>query len=400
MSEDSSNIIEQLPSVLFRTDKDGTLTWWNSAAARKLLSISEKKPEIGDSILDKSFLWANEKIREGLRSCTETKDKTPIDDVPYHSEQEGDGFLAFNLYPAMGGHGEIDTVLWFGADITARIQMETQLQQAQKLEAVGQLATGVAHEINTPTQYVSDNLRFIRDSFQDHDGIVVLFLELLEMVKKKDYDACVEQADKIESAMEAVDLPYLREEVPQALQQSLEGTAHITKIVSAMKEFAHPNVEDKTDCDINHLIETSLTVSSNEWKYVADLVTELQSLPRIPCIPGLLNQVFLNLIVNAAHAMADKAGKTDPQKKGTLRIVTQLKEDNVDITIADNGGGIPEEIRQRIFDPFFTTKEPGRGTGQGLAIAHAVIVEKHGGTIRVDSTVGQGTSFTLSLPID
>jgi signal transduction histidine kinase len=180
----------------------------------------------------------------------------------------------------------------------------------------------------------------------------------------------------------------------------MEGMAHVTKIVCAMREFSHPGGEDKTAIDLNKAIETTTTITRNKWKYVAEIVTDFDpNLPPIRGFPGELNQAILNLLVNAAHAIGEVVGDGSKQK-GTISLRTRYEDDGVTIRIHDTGPGIPEAIRPRIFDPFFTTKEVGKGTGQGLAIVHAVIVEKHGGTIALETEVGQGTTFILRLPLD
>jgi signal transduction histidine kinase len=205
---------------------------------------------------------------------------------------------------------------------------------------------------------------------------------------------------RLEDGLQEADVDYLIEEIPPAIEQTLQGVERIGKIVRAMKEFSHPGQQEKTAIDINKAIESTITVARNEWKYVADMVTVFDDdLSAVPCLPGEFNQVILNLIINAAHAIADVIDSQSTEK-GLIRISTCKKEDFAEVIISDSGGGIPEDIRQRIFDPFFTTKEIGRGTGQGLAIAHSVIIEKHGGTLNLDSTVGEGTTFTICLPLE
>ncbi len=184
-----------------------------------------------------------------------------------------------------------------------------------------------------------------------------------------------------------------------AIQQSLEGLDHVTHIVRAMKEFSHPGNKEKKTYDINKAIKNTITVTRNEWKYIADMVTDFDStLPPLSCLPGDFNQVLLNIIMNAAHATADFVGD-NPGKKGTIAVSTHNDDQWAEIRIRDTGSGIPEKIRSRIFDPFFTTKEVGRGTGQGLAISRSVVVDKHGGTINIETEMGKGTTFIIRLPI-
>ncbi|HNR33717.1 MAG TPA: response regulator [Candidatus Hydrogenedentes bacterium] len=277
------------------------------------------------------------------------------------------------------------------------LQLERALNQAQKLESVGRLAAGIAHEINTPAQYVGDNLEFLQSAHADIVALINLFRRLMESPAADALppDLLNEARDLIETAH----FEYLANEIPRAIAQSIEGIGRITSIVQAMKEFSHPGVTEKTLADINHCIESTATVSRNEWKYVADLEMDLDpSLPRVWCLPAELNQVFLNLIVNAAHAIADVVGDGS-ETKGRIMISTRRDGDWVEIRISDTGTGIPDEFRDRIFDPFFTTKEVGKGTGQGLAIARNVVVNKHSGTLSVESEVGKGTAFIIRLPV-
>ncbi len=274
-----------------------------------------------------------------------------------------------------------------------RRALEFQLANSRKLESIGQLAAGIAHEINTPTQYVSDNARFLREAFSD---VVTLLRHLQDSVAAN----APLSTSEIRPLLEKADVDYLVQEIPRALDQSLDGLGQISKIVRAMKEFSHPAKEEKSPTDLNKALQTTATVASNEWKYVADVEFDLDlKLPLVSCLPAEMNQVFLNLIVNAAHAISETA---DPAagSKGKITISTRsLNDQCVEIRVKDTGCGIAPEHRNKVFDPFFTTKEVGKGTGQGLAISYNIIVKRHGGTIDFDSTPGQGTSFNLRLPL-
>ncbi|MDP3071015.1 MAG: ATP-binding protein [Opitutaceae bacterium] len=281
-------------------------------------------------------------------------------------------------------------------EIADRNKMEIQLRHAQKMESIGQLAAGIAHEINTPTQYIGDNTRFVQESCRD---LLALVGRLAPLTAP---DAAPPDAAWLAQFREQVaraDLDYLAVEMPKAIAQSLDGVARVAKIVRAMKEFSHPGTAEKTPIDLNHAIDSTLTVATTEWKYVADLVTEFDaSLPPVSCLPGEFNQVILNLVVNACHAITDVVG-AGGTSKGTITISTRRDGEWVEVRVRDSGTGIPEPARARIFDPFFTTKGVGKGTGQGLAIAHAVIVEKHGGTIHFETEMGQGTTFIIRIPL-
>ena len=276
-------------------------------------------------------------------------------------------------------------------------RLERQRTLSRKMRSIGQLAAGIAHEINTPTQYVGDNLRFLKDAFEDIAGLLRSGQGLLDIARAGTVPR--ETVDRLAADCERADLAYLMVEVPGAIQHALDGVERISRIVRAIKEFAHPGPAEKSTADLNAIIETTLTVARNEWKYVADLVTDFDpDLPPLFCHPAEINQVILNMVINAAHAIED-AVQHGCDRKGVITIRTQRAGDWAEIQIADNGIGIPESIRPHIFDPFFTTKAIGRGTGQGLAICYPVIVEKHGGRISFESEEGRGTTFTIALPL-
>jgi signal transduction histidine kinase len=291
---------------------------------------------------------------------------------------------------------DLTRLLVIGSDITQRNVLEDQLRQAQKLESVGQLAAGIAHEINTPTQYIGDNVRFLKDAFQELKGVLGKYEGLLATCDRG--SPAPDKAQEAAAAEERREVDYLLEEIPKAIEQTLEGVMRVSTLVGAMKEFSHPGTKEKTLLDLNHAIESTITVARNEWKYVADLETDFDlSLPLVSCRPGEFNQVILNLIVNAAHAIAEVVEK-GKFEKGTIKVQTRNCPEWCEIRIQDTGSGIPEKVRAKIFDPFFTTKEIGKGTGQGLAIAHSVVVDKHGGTIHFETQVGVGTIFIIRLP--
>jgi signal transduction histidine kinase len=275
--------------------------------------------------------------------------------------------------------------------------MEAQLVQAQKLESIGQLAAGIAHEINTPTQYVGDNTRFVKDSFA---GIMQVLQDHAALLAAAQSNAVTpERLARSEQIIAAADLDYLCKQIPAALEETLEGVERVSKIVRAMKEFSHPGGREKTPADLNRAIESTATVAHNEWKYVAELKLELEpDLPVVPCFLGEFNQCILNLIVNAAHAIGDVV-KKNPGTKGLITVQTRREGDHVEVRVADTGTGIPEAVRPKIFEQFFTTKEVGKGTGQGLAMIYASIVKSHGGTVAFETELGGGTTFIIRLPL-
>lgn len=260
------------------------------------------------------------------------------------------------------------------------------LRQSEKLAAVGQLAAGIAHEINTPVQYVSDNIRAISDFFTNLTGLIEFYRQLINTSENSDWLAQSSHQEQ------KADMEFILQDTPQALEQSLEGLGQIVRIVQAMKGFSHSGQTKSSHININLALENTLLVSRNSYKYIADVVTEFGELPLVECFPGELNQVFLNIIVNAAHAIEDSY-----QGRGTITIQTIATPTGVEIRISDTGIGIPEAIRERIYDPFFTTKDVGRGTGQGLNIAYRIIHQQHGGTLSFESEANVGTTFSIHL---
>jgi signal transduction histidine kinase len=280
-------------------------------------------------------------------------------------------------------------------DVSELQRLGRELAAAQKLESVGRLAAGVAHEINTPVQFVTDNVVFVRASIADIVAVINKYRDVTHVWRSGGDVAAAAQL--AEAADKAADLDFMLENAPLALDSSLEGLGRIATIVRSMKEFAHPDQEHKTLADLNQAIRSTLVIANNEFKYIAELSTEFGELPLVPCYLGAINQVVLNLLVNASHAISDVV--KDSGSLGKLTVRTRLDGDVVEISISDSGTGIPEAARDKIFDPFFTTKEVGKGTGQGLAIAHSVIVKKHGGTLRFETELGKGTTFFVCLPV-
>jgi PAS domain S-box-containing protein len=333
------------------------------------------------------------------------------------ARRDGSTFwLGIAIRPIFDDTGRLTHSVAVGADITAkrieihkkqelqdklleemkeRERMVIELQLAQKLESVGRLAAGIAHEINTPIQYVGDSVHFLRSACDDFNHLLDSWREAIDSLP----DTPVRDALRLEIAesMKRCDMDFLSTQMPKAFERIFDGVERVTNIVKAMKEFAHPDAKEQSPSDLNRALQTTLLVASNEYKYLATVHTDLADLPLIVCNIGELNQVFLNLIVNAAHAIHD-AGKD--LNSGEIRISTALAGDVAVVRISDNGCGVPAENLSKLFDPFFTTKEVGRGTGQGLAISHSILVDKHGGDISVQSSVGVGTEFTLRLPVD
>jgi PAS domain S-box-containing protein len=345
-------------------------------------------------------------VRTGTRSSTELVARRK-NGTTFH--------LGMFMTPVRHTTPDVTYYLAIGADITARLAQESErrrlqeqlysemqerermgieLRLAQKLESVGRLAAGIAHEINTPIQYIGDSVLFLESAHRDLEQLRALYVDVLH--RFGEYDTARAELQRVTEAQETLDLAFLEKEIPKAFERTMEGVRRVGAIVRAMKEFAHPDSVEHNPADLNHAIETTLLVAHNEYKYTAQIETRLGELPDVMCNVGELNQVFLNLIVNAAHTIAE-SGKD--AETGRITITTETSAAHVEISVADNGCGIPEENLEKIFDPFFTTKPVGRGTGQGLAITRAIVTEKHAGTIAVHSEVGRGSRFVLRLPI-
>ncbi|MBN1765117.1 MAG: response regulator [Sedimentisphaerales bacterium] len=278
------------------------------------------------------------------------------------------------------------------------IALQSQLAQAHKLESIGQLASGIAHEINTPIQYIGDNINFLEEAFKCVEKVLSKHEELINQCRHDPvYEELIEEIDQVH---QEANMDYISEEIPQATQHSNDGIQCISDIVRAMKEYSHPGEKEKNKADLNHSIENTITVARNKWKRVARLKTVLDpDLPLVPCYTAEINQVILNLIINAAEAIQEKVG-LDMAKLGTITVSTRNDDQWVEIRVSDTGCGIPEAIRDKIFDPFFTTKEVGRGSGQGLMVCYSIITEKHGGSITFETETGKGTTFIVRLPVE
>jgi signal transduction histidine kinase len=276
-----------------------------------------------------------------------------------------------------------------------RRRAEMALAQSRKMESIGQLAAGIAHEINTPIQFIGDSIAFIRDSFEELNGVRRDCLALCAALEQSGDQGGRDEA--LRRLREGMAWEELESEVCEALDRTQEGLRRVSEVVSAMREFSHPSGREKERADLNHAIQNTVTIANSQYRHVAELVAELGDIPPVRCHLGEINQVLLNLIVNAAQAMEDSANGGE---RGAITVRSRLAGDSVRVEVCDTGPGIRDEIRRRVFDPFFTTKPVGRGTGQGLALAHASIVKKHGGRLDFESRVGEGTTFWFTLPID
>jgi PAS domain S-box-containing protein len=376
-------VLESALDAVVTLNSAGEVTWWNGQAERMFgwtPGDARGKP-IADLIVEMIDVAGDQALERRVETS---------------ARRCGGQEFPIELSITVAQPGSECAYSVFIRDITERKKLEVELRQAQKLESVGRLAAGVAHEINTPVQFVSDNMHFLRGGIDDLSQVLGKYRALRQAVA--DDGPSLEAASEAERSEHDADLDYLLENMPTAVERALEGLERVATIVRSMKEFAHPDLKEMSPVDLNQAIQSTLVIARNEYKYVADVETHFAELPRVTCHAGDVNQAILNIIVNAAHAIGDVvAGTTN---RGRITVVTSRDNDWAEVRISDTGGGIPEEVRDRIFDPFFTTKEVGKGTGQGLAISRSVILEKHGGTLTFETQMGMGTTFIIRLPIE
>ena len=384
-------LVAAIPDTLFRVRADGTISGVRRgseregspfAALREGMTLEDSFSDVRLLTLLRGALFggaSNEpQNTKALRVTTSASEGTPL-----HHE-------------VRIVRSDDDEAVCIVRDVTEQRELEERLLESQKLGAIGQLAAGIAHEINTPMQFIGDNLHFA-------SGSVAQLMTLLEQFKAAALEAEIAPlgAAKLEELLMAeadADFEYVREALPTALKRSLGGVERVTNIVRALKTFAHPGGDKLALTDLRGLIESTVMVATNEWRYVAEVELDLDAnLLPVPCVAGELNQVVLNLIVNAAHAIGDVVAQTGD--KGRITIKAWNDETHAEIRISDTGTGIPEHARAKVFEPFFTTKEVGKGTGQGLSLAYNCIVKRHKGTINFETELGAGTTFIVRLPL-
>ncbi|EGV50226.1 ATP-binding protein [Candidatus Endoriftia persephone] len=393
--EQNSRLLASINSILIGVDNHDQITHWNQAAEAAFgLSAQES---VGLPIVKSRIPWDWAEVTRNILICQSDHKQTRRFDVRYQTPRGGNRLLSVSATPFIDAAGAQAGYLLIADDVTEQKQLDSEVQQVQKLQSIGQLAAGIAHEINTPIQYVGDNVRFLQDSFNDLAEVISDSRKLLDEAGKGKVEPV--SVAQLEERIEEVDLDYLHEEIPAAISQSLEGIDRVAKIVRAMKEFSHPGAEEKSLTDINKAIESTAIVTRNVWKYHAELEMDLDpGMPEVLCFPGPFNEVILNIIVNAAHAITEKLGESSTEK-GVIRITSRAEGDWAVVRISDSGTGIPEAAQAHVFEPFFTTKEVGHGTGQGLSLSHRIIVDNHAGELNFETRAGEGTTFIVRLPL-
>jgi signal transduction histidine kinase len=384
-------LVAALPDTLFRVRADGTISGVKRGREREGSPFAALREgmTLRDSFVDSRIVA---RLQAALQAdvSSEPNSATTVQIV---SSVASDTPIHHEVRVVRSGDDESVCIV---RDVTEQRELEERLLETQKLGAIGQLAAGVAHEINTPMQFIGDNLHFARGAICD---LIALF-ERFKAAAQQAEDAPLGKAKLEELALAEADadFEYAREALPTALERSLTGVERVTNIVRAMKSFAHPGADKLAPTDLKNLIESTVMVATNEWKYVADVDVNVDpDLPHVPCVAGEVNQVVLNLLVNASHAIADVVGSSG--EKGRITVSASSDETHAEIRVADSGTGIPENARAKVFEPFFTTKEVGKGTGQGLSMAYSCIVKRHRGTLSFETELGSGTTFIIRLPL-
>lgn len=393
-NEQNSRLLSSLTSILIGVDNHDCITHWNEEA-EQIFGVAAEQV-LGKPITSSHIGWDWAQVTSNIIKNQNDYKQTKRFEVRFQPENGANRLLSVCATPFMDESGSRDGYLLIADDVTEQKQLDSEMQQMQKLQSIGQLAAGIAHEINTPIQYVSDNVHFLREAFEDISDIISDERAVVEVARIGSVSP--ELIARLDDKIEEVELEYLEEEVPNAIQQTLDGVDRVTTIVRAMKAFSHPGLEEKTIIDINKAVESTATVTRNVWKYHAEMKLDLApSMPEIHCIPGPVNEVILNIIVNAAHAIADRVG--DSGDRGLIHITTGCEGSWAVVRIGDSGTGIPADVREHVFDPFFTTKDVGQGTGQGLSLSHRIIVEQHDGELSFETEMGVGTTFIIKLPL-
>ena len=389
-------VIEQIPHAVFWKDAQQRYLGCNRRFA-ETLGLSSNQDIVGKSDIDlhtnaAEAKWIAESDQDIVVSGREIISEHQSIRLPDNSLRE----VLTSKVPLRRPDGNVFGMLGVFGDITNQKRLERQLADARQLESIGRLAAGVAHEINTPMQYISDNVEYLSDTtaqvFDLIDSVHATIAQLQDN-PRVDRSRCLAELTKHDEK-----LGFIREQVPKAIKDCLDGSRRVMEIVSAMNVFTHPGSKSFVPANVNDLIESTLSITRNRWKFCADIQLDLaHDLPTIQCLPTEINQVILNLLVNAADAVAERFG-TSPKIQGKIDIATRRVTNGISIEVGDNGCGIPEENQSQIFSPFFTTKGVGKGTGQGLTMCYAVVCSQHGGSLTVESQVGKGTTFRVFLP--
>ncbi len=389
-----AELLDAMSSIVITVRRDGSVDEWNRGAASVLGLV--RSAATGRNLRELSIPWETESVLALVERAYVSPGVARLDDSPYQRADGSPGWLGLTATAigARGGAPELCLIL--GADITQRRRFELEHRRAEKMGAVGQLAAGMAHELNTPMQFMSNNLQFVREALGDLLRLIDAQAQLQSAASA--LPALRELAESTAALGGEIGLEELRKDLPEAITASLQGLSRISEIVAAIEQLASPGDQERSQVDINGALRSAVVLAQREWKDVATVEWDLDAeLPPAPCFGSEIHQVFLNLVLNACHAMQD-ARASDPERPGVLRIRSSATPSTVEVRISDTGTGIREEIRERVFEPFFTTKSVGRGRGQGLYIAYQAVVKRHGGALSFETVVGSGTTFIVRLP--
>jgi len=396
--DENRALLESSSSLLVTLDARDVVTSWNPAAARTLGLTADQM--LGQPLRQRPVRWDWESLLAALEEVRRTRRSLPLEALSFVRIDGSPGLLRLSVNPVRHGGRARGCLLLCGEDVTDTVRMRDRLVEARRLEALGQLASGIAHEINTPVQFVADNLDFLAEAFED---LVTLLDRTAEVVGAAGRGAgdggLAEAVEALAGALERADADFLRKEVPAALDQARQGVERVAGIVCATKQFADPEAGGELrETDLNAALADTLEVCRHQWRQVARVETFLDpDLPRVACQPGVLNQAFLQLVVNAARAVAER-NRQEGRTRGRIRLRSRAAPHEVVVEVEDDGPGVPAELRPRIFEPFFTTREVGSGSGQGLWIARSAVVDGHGGRLEVDDVPGGGARFRVVLP--
>lgn len=394
-SEQLALMVESISSILIVLDGEDVVAHWNETAAR--VFGMDADAAVGRPLLELGLGWSAETLSKYLADCRRQREALRIESLPYHRPGEQPKALGLTLNPSHDGPNK-SAVLILGNDITDIQTRQMRAIHEQKMHSIGQLTAGVAHELNTPARFVSNNIRFLEEGFDDLLALLAAYEDLAEGLREGRDPG--ELLQNISALAEEADLKFLFREIPPAISQSLRGMERVSQILQTMKQFSHPGATPKQLVDVNQAVENTCLVTRGEWKRSSKLVLDLEpGLPQIMAMPVELNQALLNVALNAAQANEETAPGRDGL--GELIVQTRLADDmeHVLIRISDSGPGVDPANADKLFNLFYTTKDPGQGTGQGLAITRSIVETQHDGSITFENRAEGGVRFTIRLPI-
>ena len=394
-----ADLSETIPEVLYSMtlEDNGSMTYLSNAA-EELTGCTLAELCSQSAWLDVIHPDDKSRYSQMIAQCKESRQKFKFEYRIVHRDGSCYDVLDRGA-PLLNESDDVVGINGLVVNVTAQKQVRRELEKSQMLQSIGKLSAGIAHEINTPIQFLGDNMRFLDDSFKQMSELTRIYAKLRDSVSRDAPDD--EIVAEISTKEEEIEIDFLIDEIPQAIEQSLDGIKLVSKIVSAMRDFSHIDDRRMAAADLNKALGSTITILRNELKYVADIEKGLdENLPEIVCCIDDMHQVFLNLLINAAHSI-EEVIDTGSVQRGVITVKTFVQDEDVVISISDTGMGISPEIREKIFEPFFTTKKKdGKGTGQGLAMVLSIVHDKHNGKIELESEVGAGTTFTIRLPID